>query len=640
MCSAEGPEVMMHESGTEQPGRSSYDGATAEADGGPGATGESPEAEAAHMQPHSQVQVLASAATPQLLTPQQMLSPQHIQVLLQQQALMVQQHLQDFYKKQREQLQLHLLQQQQQQHARKTNKAVSAQQVALQQQLLQVQQQHLLSLQRQGLLSIQPCQSGLSLPLAQGLIQAKLPCEAKGKGMKEEDGSGHHGKEDQPSAATSHPAARKDASYNQHTSVNGQHAARAPKRESSTQDNHSSESHPLYGHGVCKWPGCEAVLDNIRSFLKHLHSEHTLDDRSTAQCRVQMQVVQQLELQLAKDRERLQAMMTHLHVKSTEAKPASQPLNLVSNSALSKVSIPEASPPLSSPQNPAMPLPQNLSIISGHSPPAVGPMRKRYSDKCSMPLSAGESVPLTALCCPLLAGLDISHSSNMVQNKEFYKSTEVRPPFTYASLIRQAILESPEKQLTLNEIYNWFTRTFAYFRRNTATWKNAVRHNLSLHKCFVRVENVKGAVWTVDEMEFQKRRPQKMSGSPALMKNMTTSLTYSPAYSSAFETSAADRNIPFYTTALTGSPPLLSQPSLPHEDANGFTEDSVDSDDSPGPSALPALNDGDIKEEPMAEEGDLAPLRTEDCSSDLGSPNGDPDDDQEDSAEAGVPGFS
>lgn len=42
--------------------------------------------------------------------------------------------------------------------------------------------------------------------------------------------------------------------------------------------------------------------------------------------------------------------------------------------------------------------------------------------------------------------------------------------------------------------------------------QNAVRHNLSLHKCFVRVENVKGAVWTVDEQEFQKRRPQKISG--------------------------------------------------------------------------------------------------------------------------------
>ena len=39
------------------------------------------------------------------------------------------------------------------------------------------------------------------------------------------------------------------------------------------------------------------------------------------------------------------------------------------------------------------------------------------------------------------------------------------------SLVSQAILETPDRQLTLNEIYNWFTRMFAYFRRNTATWK-------------------------------------------------------------------------------------------------------------------------------------------------------------------------
>lgn len=35
----------------------------------------------------------------------------------------------------------------------------------------------------------------------------------------------------------------------------------------------------------------------------------------------------------------------------------------------------------------------------------------------------------------------------------------------------QAIIESPHKQLTLNEIYQWFQNTFAYFRRNEATWK-------------------------------------------------------------------------------------------------------------------------------------------------------------------------
>lgn len=71
----------------------------------------------------------------------------------------------------------------------------------------------------------------------------------------------------------------------------------------------------LYGHGVCEWPGCDSVCGDFQSFLKHLNSEHGLDDRSTAQARVQMQVVQQLELQLQKEKERLSALMHHMHVK-------------------------------------------------------------------------------------------------------------------------------------------------------------------------------------------------------------------------------------------------------------------------------------------------------------------------------------
>ncbi|KAG7246910.1 hypothetical protein CRUP_024911, partial [Coryphaenoides rupestris] len=68
---------------------------------------------------------------------------------------------------------------------------------------------------------------------------------------------------------------------------------------------------------------------------------------------------------------------------------------------------------------------------------------------------------------------------------------------------------APTKQRSLNEIYTWFSTMFFYFRHNTATWKNAVRHNLSLHTCFVRVEGGKGAVWTVDEREYQRRKGQK-----------------------------------------------------------------------------------------------------------------------------------
>ncbi|XP_051932035.1 forkhead box protein P1-B isoform X3 [Hippocampus zosterae] len=549
-----------------------------------------------------QVPVSVAMMTPQVITPQQMqqilqqqvLSPQQLQVLLQQQqALMLQQQLQDFYKKQQEQLHLQLLQQ----HggSKQNKEQVSAQQLAFQQQLLQVQQvqqQHLLNLQRQGLLTIQPGQTGLPLQsLAHGMIPAELQQlwkEVTAAHVKEEhngSNNGHRGLD------LSSPAPPKNPLHNQHPPTNGQYISH--KREISTVEDCHPHSHPLYGHGVCKWPGCEAVFDDFHSFLKHLNNEHALDDRSTAQCRVQMQVVQQLELQLAKDKERLQAMMTHLHVKSTEPKATPQPLNLVSNITLSKSNPPEASPPLSlaqtptTPTAPLTPLSQTHSVITANNLHSMGPLRRRYSEKYNMPISP-----------------DLS------QNKEFYMNADVRPPFTYASLIRQAILESPEKQLTLNEIYNWFTRMFAYFRRNAATWKNAVRHNLSLHKCFVRVENVKGAVWTVDEIEFQKRRPQKISGSPALVKNIHTSLSYGPTLSAAFQASMAENNIPLYTTASIGSPTFNSLANAIREEMNGAMDhgNSNGSDSSPGRSPPPAMHHASIKEEPLDPEDHDGPL--------------------------------
>ncbi|KAM9524283.1 forkhead box protein P1-B isoform 3-T6 [Salvelinus alpinus] len=601
-------------------------------------------------QPSLQVPVSVAMMTPQVITPQRMqqilqqqvLSPQQLQVLLQQQqALMLQQQqLQEFYKKQQEQLHLQLLQQQ---HVGTQSKEQQqAQRLAFQQQLMQVQQlqqQHLLNLQRQGLLTIQPGQTTLPLhSLTQGMIPAELQQLWKEvTNVKEENSSSnnsHRGLD------LSSPQPPKNPLLNQHASTNGQYMSHSLKREGSTLDDHhhSHHSHPLYGHGVCKWPGCEAVFDDFQSFLKHLNNEHALDDRSTAQCRVQMQVVQQLELQLAKDKERLQAMMTHLHVKSTEPKPTPQPLNLVSNVTLSKTAPPEASPPLSLPQTPTTPtapltpLSQAYSVITPNSlHHSVGPMRRRYSDKYNMPISPG---CVCSLC------------TDIVQNKEFYMNAEVRPPFTYASLIRQAILESPEKQLTLNEIYNWFTRMFAYFRRNAATWKGAIRTNLSLHKCFVRVEDEFGSFWTVDDEEFkrgrhvQRGRPRKYTAdenfdellvqSPALVKNIQTSLGYGPALSAAFQASMAENNIPLYTTASIGSPTLNSLANAIREEMNGAMDhgNSNGSDSSPGRSPLPAMHH--IKEEPLDpedHEGPLSLVMTANHSPDFGH-HRDYDDDQ------------
>ncbi|XP_025889004.1 forkhead box protein P2 [Nothoprocta perdicaria] len=561
-----------------------------------------------------QVPVSVAMMTPQVITPQQMqqilqqqvLSPQQLQALLQQQqaVMLQQQQLQEFYKKQQEQLHLQLLQQQhpgKQAKEQQQQQQLAAQQLVFQQQLLQMQQlqqqQHLLNLQRQGLISIPPGQSALpvqSLPQA-GLSPAEIQQlwkEVTGVHSMEDNGIKHGGLDlttNNSSSTTSSTTSKASPPITHHSIVNGQSSVLNARRDSSSHEE-TGASHTLYGHGVCKWPGCESVCEDFGQFLKHLNNEHALDDRSTAQCRVQMQVVQQLEIQLSKERERLQAMMTHLHMRPSEPKPSPKPLNLVSSVTMSKNMLetsPQSLPQTpTTPTAPVTPITQGPSVITPASVPNVGAIRRRHSDKYNIPMS-----------------------SEIAPNYEFYKNADVRPPFTYATLIRQAIMESSDRQLTLNEIYSWFTRTFAYFRRNAATWKNAVRHNLSLHKCFVRVENVKGAVWTVDEVEYQKRRSQKITGSPTLVKNIPTSLGYGAALNASLQAALAESSLP-----LLSNPGLINNASsgllqAVHEDLNGSL-DHIDSNgnSSPGCSPQPHIHSIHVKEEPVIAEDEDCPM--------------------------------
>ncbi|KFO82695.1 Forkhead box protein P4, partial [Cuculus canorus] len=585
------------------------------------------------------VPVSVAMMSPQMITPQQMqqiLSPPQLQALLQQQQAIMLQQLQEYYKKQQEQLHLQLLTQQQagkqqpkegvranpQQHPgyrgseelqcragtdpgspspswQEAVKPVFAVLLCLFASSSPAaasggQQQHLLNLQRQGLVSLPPGQG--TVPL-QTLPQAVCPSDLQ-QLWKEvtaaqpvEDSIKQEGLDltTNTSNSTSFSAAKVSPPISHHPLPNGQSTMHTPRRDSSSHEETPS-SHPLYGHGECKWPGCETLCEDLGQFVKHLNTEHALDDRSTAQCRVQMQVVQQLEIQLAKESERLQAMMAHLHMRPSEPKPFSQPLNLVSSATLSKSTsdtFPDGLPhPPTSATAPITPLRQGPSVISSSTLHNVGPIRRRNSEK---------------FCTPI--------SSELAQNHEFYKNADVRPPFTYASLIRQAILETPDRQLTLNEIYNWFTRMFAYFRRNTATWKGEERHNLSLHKCFVRVENVKGAVWTVDEHEYQKRRPPKMTGSPTLVKNMISGLGYGALNASC----AGGEQLSSFQ--LLNSPTMINTSSasgmlhVGHDDVSSTVE-QVNSNGSNSPRLSPQQysHPVHVKEEPAEAEDDSRPV--------------------------------
>lgn len=486
------------------------------------------------------------------------LSPTQLQQIMQHQSIVLQhqqqQKLQEHVLQElNEQLQINMLQQsklmQQPEKVKNTKSQQELMQLAVQQQQLVQQIQQIQLQQRQFLLA---CLAQPFVGVTQGMmspveIQQLWKEVAAQSGLQDDSKTHYNGltstRSHTPTSQALPTWTNGVVNHLSQHGISGQ-LSRPPPEEEDDEPKFTT----LYRHGLCKWPGCDMQCETYKTFIRHIREEHHLDDRSTAQARVQMQVVSQLEIQLAREKELLQEMMRHLHMKPNDNKngnssdvqktraptmistAADMPTSPLSTSTFSSLSVP--SPPkmtsvitsptkiqpslhmsLSAPPTPVSlvshpislpivippqmgpasiskpPTPQSHSMSQPSTPTSIGPMRRRVSDKCNLPISA-----------------------EIQRNREFYKNTDVRPPFTYASLIRQAIIESQHKQLTLNEIYQWFQTTFSYFRRNEATWKNAVRHNLSLHKCFMRVENVKGAVWTVDEIEFYKRRPQKLGG--------------------------------------------------------------------------------------------------------------------------------
>lgn len=71
---------------------------------------------------------------------------------------------------------------------------------------------------------------------------------------------------------------------------------------------------------------------------------------------------------------------------------------------------------------------------------------------------------------------------------------------TYVAVNARAILSSPLQRLPLSEIYKFIEQRFPEFTENRARWKNTVRHNLSLHDCFLRGEvsvDKKGCNWRI-----------------------------------------------------------------------------------------------------------------------------------------------
>lgn len=77
-------------------------------------------------------------------------------------------------------------------------------------------------------------------------------------------------------------------------------------------------------------------------------------------------------------------------------------------------------------------------------------------------------------------------------------------------LICKAIRAINKEKVQLAEVYSKITSSYAYYaaRPNETGWKNSVRHNLTMNKCFIKIsraegESGKGGYWMIDEAHAQ-----------------------------------------------------------------------------------------------------------------------------------------
>ncbi|KAK3505151.1 hypothetical protein B0T13DRAFT_29441 [Neurospora crassa] len=145
-----------------------------------------------------------------------------------------------------------------------------------------------------------------------------------------------------------------------------------------------------------------------------------------------------------------------------------------------------------------------------------------------------------------------------------------KPHHSYATLIGMAILRSPQRRLTLSQIYKWIAETFSFYQLSDSGWQNSIRHNLSLNKHFIKQERPKddpgkGNYWAIEpgaEQFFMKEKPSRKAPPSA-------------------------ENLPVMSTRLEPSQPLGVQPQEPNSPSSRANKPQPQLSQAPSPRPQP-----------------------------------------------------
>ncbi|XP_056138808.1 forkhead box protein N1 [Lampris incognitus] len=152
---------------------------------------------------------------------------------------------------------------------------------------------------------------------------------------------------------------------------------------------------------------------------------------------------------------------------------------------------------------PAAPLEPSCFLSESHtSSSSLGPLQQFSSNVNSSSGQSNNNQYSLQCLSPL------SHQENTTQ------TIFPKPIYSYSILIFMALRNSRTGSLPVSEIYRFMTEHFPYFKTAPDGWKNSVRHNLSLNKCFEKVENKsgnssrKGCLWALNPAKVEKMQEE------------------------------------------------------------------------------------------------------------------------------------
>lgn len=129
------------------------------------------------------------------------------------------------------------------------------------------------------------------------------------------------------------------------------------------------------------------------------------------------------------------------------------------------------------------------TVFDGNGPPVP---------TANMPYPKGVAI----ITRPQVRGMSQGSQYIFDQDLSSDDAKDIKPPYSYATMITQAIMSTNDMMMSLSDIYDWISSKYSFYRHSRSGWQNSIRHNLSLNKAFEKVprkanEPGKGMKWQI-----------------------------------------------------------------------------------------------------------------------------------------------